>query len=194
MTAARCRTCATSGHTACTEPPSPLDAPPLAVPPQDLDCEALILSALLCAGTGEAALAQWSMDEIWEALGDLGPEMLYGEANRRILEAIVELDFSADSYLACMPDGVTVEERRFFPTPELVAWRLRKEGRLRQVGGATYLAQLIDCVPAAGPSRLRVAAGIVRECWERREFARKCSAALAIVRCGGSAREAEDLL
>lgn len=61
----------------------------------------------------------------------LRPEHFYADANRRVYEAILELD----------SEGKPVDI-------VLVAGRLREQGRLQQVGGSPYLATLSDATPA----------------------------------------------
>jgi replicative DNA helicase len=137
---------------------------PMPFPQQDLDGEAVILSALLSDGDPDIA---WPLDEVWLALGPLGPEHCYSESNRRIFEAIVELSFAGLSH-----------------DPVSVAGRLRDRGRLKQVGGVTYLMQLVGEVPAAGPTRLAALSARVIELAERRGLVARCSRGLAMLRCG----------
>lgn len=91
------------------------------VPPSDLDAEGAVLSALLLA-------ARECLDDVRQALR---PEQFYADGNRRIYEAILELDAEGRAI-----DIVTV------------AGRLRDQGKLGQVGGSPYLAQLSDATPA----------------------------------------------
>jgi len=90
------------------------------VPPSDLDAEAAVLSACL--------LTRECLDDLRQVLR---PEHFYADANRRIYETILELD----------GEGKPVDV-------VLVAGRLRDAGRLQQVGGSPYLAQLSDATPA----------------------------------------------
>lgn len=90
------------------------------VPPSDLDAEAAVLSAIL--------LDPDSFDRVQEILQ---PMHFYADANRRIYESVVELTGSGRPV-----DIVSV------------AGYLRDKGRLQQVGGSPYLAQLSDATPA----------------------------------------------
>jgi replicative DNA helicase len=90
------------------------------VPPSDLDAEAAVLSAIL--------LAPAVLEEVRPILS---PAAWYADANRRLYEAAIAL---ADS-------GRTVDVVS-------VAGYLRDKGRLQQVGGTPYLAQLSDATPA----------------------------------------------
>ncbi len=90
------------------------------IPPQDLDAEAAVLSALL--------LSADAFDEVQDVLQ---AEHFYSDANRRIYEAIYEL-------------------RRVEQPVDLVSvasW-LRQRERLEQIGGSAYLAELSDATPA----------------------------------------------
>lgn len=90
------------------------------IPPHDLDAEAAIISASLL-----------DIEAYVEASNLVEHYHFYSEANRRIFEAIGELYRKGG-----VVDIVTV------------AGELREKDRLAQVGGTTYLAQLIDSVPA----------------------------------------------
>src|SRR5262245_48946643 len=86
------------------------------VPPHDLDAEAAVLSAVLLSG------------ESFDSVNDvLAAEHFYSDANRRIYEAIIDLQSTGKPV-----DVVTV-----------ATW-LRDRERLQQVGGTPYLAQLTD--------------------------------------------------
>ena len=90
------------------------------VPPQDLDAEAAVLSAML--------LSREAVDRV---LDILKPEHFYSDANGRIYEVAQELASSGRPV-----DNVTV------------AGVLRDRDRLAQVGGSSYLAHLTDATPA----------------------------------------------
>jgi len=103
------------------------------VPPSDLDAEAAVLSACL--------LDAQAFDEVRDILK---PIHLYADANRRILEAAYELQATHQ------PVDIVG-----------VAGYLRDKGRLDQIGGTPYLAQLTDATPAvahAGDHARRVLA------------------------------------
>jgi replicative DNA helicase len=90
------------------------------VPPHDLDAEAAVLSAIL--------LSPQAFDEVQEFLKI---EDFYSEANRRIYEAVLELQRTNTPV-----DVVSV-----------ASW-LRSRERLEQIGGSPYLADLTDATPA----------------------------------------------
>lgn len=92
------------------------------IPPQDLDAEAAVLSAIL--------LSKDAFDEVQEIVA---PEDFYSEANRRIYEAMVEL----------------ARESKPIDLINVASW-LRGRERLEQVGGTPYLAELTDATPAVG--------------------------------------------
>jgi replicative DNA helicase len=91
-------------------------------PPNDLDAEGAVLSAVLLSPT---ALA--------EVQGVLRTEDFYSDSNRSIWEAIEALDL----------DGAAVDA-------VTVAGRLRNRGELERIGGTPYLAQLTDATPDIG--------------------------------------------
>ncbi|HYO97522.1 MAG TPA: DnaB-like helicase N-terminal domain-containing protein, partial [Polyangiaceae bacterium] len=90
------------------------------VPPNDLDAEGAVLSAVL--------LDSGAFDQVQDLLR---PEHFYADANRRIFEAVLELQT-----LGRPVDVVSV------------AGFLRDRNRLDQIGGTPYLAQLADATPA----------------------------------------------
>ena len=94
------------------------------VPPHDLDAEAAVLSATL--------LSSDAFDNVQDVLA---PEHFYSEANRRIFEAVVDLNTTSQPV-----DVVSV-----------AAW-LRSRERLEQIGGTSYLAELTDAVACVAPS------------------------------------------
>ena len=114
------------------------------VPPQDLDAEGAVLSAVL--------LASDAFDRVQEILL---PEHFYSEANRRIFEAVLELQSSGRPV-----DLVSV------------AGFLRDRERLAQVGGTPYLAQLADATPAV--AHVEHHARVIREKWRVRQLISTC--------------------
>jgi replicative DNA helicase len=114
------------------------------VPPHDLDAEAAVLSAVL--------LSSEAFDEVSDVLRS---EHFYSDANRRIFEAIIELQTA----------GGTVDVVR-------VATWLRDRDRLAQIGGTPYLAQLTDAIPAV--AHVGVHAKVVREKWRVRQLIATC--------------------
>jgi replicative DNA helicase len=115
------------------------------VPPHDLDAEAAVLSALLLSPDVVRALAG----------GPLSPEHFYADANGRIFEAIADLGRTQAPV-----DVVSV-----------ASW-LRDRGRLAQVGGPSYLAQLADATPAV--AHVEAHAAIVIDKWRLRSVIATC--------------------
>jgi replicative DNA helicase len=91
------------------------------VPPQSLEAEESILSAILVAN-----------DTLPEILEILSPKDFYRSSHQKIFTAITEL-FSRNDPI----DLVTLTNI------------LRERGWLEEIGGATYLANLVDTVPLA---------------------------------------------
>jgi hypothetical protein len=110
------------------------------VPPQDLDAEAAVLSAMLL-----------SSDVVRLVLaGPLRAEHFYSDANGRIFAVAQEL----------------IAEARPVDIP-IVASVLRDRGRLAQVGGPSYLAQLADATPAG--ANVEAQAQIIFDKWRLRK-------------------------
>jgi replicative DNA helicase len=114
------------------------------VPPSDLDAEAAVLSAVL--------LSPDSFDSVQEVLK---PEHFYADANRRVYEAVLELQRSGKPV-----DIISV-----------AGW-LRDRNRLQQVGGSPYLAQLTDATPAV--AHVEAHARMIREKWRLRQLIATC--------------------
>jgi len=114
------------------------------VPPHDLDAEAAVLASVLLSGE--------AFDRVQEVLA---PEHFYSEANRRIFEAVVDLQSASKPV-----DLVTV-----------MGW-LRDRERLTQVGGSPYLAQLVDATPAV--AHVEHHAKVIREKWRLRQLIATC--------------------
>ena len=127
-------------------PRTPREPPIVAgrVPPHDLDAEAAVLSAIL--------LKQDALDQVAELLR---AEHFYSEANGKIFEATVEL----------IRQGAPVD------TVQVASW-LRDRERLGQVGGAAYLAQIVDATPAV--AHVQAHARTVREKWRLRRLIAEC--------------------
>lgn len=104
-----------------------LEPPSIAgkVPPHDLEAEAAVLSALLLDGR--------KLDEIATFLK---AEDFYSEANANTFDAIVSL-------------GQAGEE---IDTVQVASW-LAHRGRLASIGGAAYLAHVVDATPKIGHVR-----------------------------------------
>ena len=109
------------------------------VPPNDLDAEAAVLSACLHDQEREV------LDETRQILT---PRHFYAHANATIFEAMLSLDAEGQP-----TDVVTV-----------ASW-LRDRGRLTQIGGTPYLAQLSDATPAVAhvAAHARLVAGKARQ-------------------------------
>ncbi|HEY2406651.1 MAG TPA: replicative DNA helicase [Polyangiaceae bacterium] len=127
------------------------------VPPSDLDAEAAVLSATL--------LEAEAFDAVQEILL---PEHFYADANRRIYEAIVDL------HIASRPVDIVS-----------VAGFLRDKGRLDQIGGTPYLAELANATPAV--AHVAAHAQVIREKWRLRQLIATCQkfAAEGYGDCGG---------
>ncbi len=91
------------------------------VPPQAVDAEVSVLGAMML-----------EKEAIGRAAEILEPVCFYRDAHRRIYEAMTSLYDRAES-----ADLITVAEE------------LRKRGQLEGVGGAAFLARLLDAVPTA---------------------------------------------
>jgi len=91
------------------------------LPPQNIEAEESILSAVLIDGS-----------TLLDIVEILSPEDFYRTAHQKIFAAITELFAKSEPI-----DLVTV------------ANNLKEKGQLEEVGGATYLAKMIDTVPLA---------------------------------------------
>jgi replicative DNA helicase len=114
------------------------------VPPSDLDAEAAVLSAVM--------LSSDAFDEVQEVLQ---PEHFYAEANRRVYEAVLELN-----NVGRPVDSVSV-----------ASW-LKDRERLAQVGGTAYILQLSDATPAV--AHVAEHARVIREKWRLRQLIGTC--------------------
>ena len=124
----------------------PREPQPLAgrTPPHDLEAEGAVLSAIL--------LERDALDRTQEILK---PEYFYARANQLLFEACLTLAIDGGPV-----DIVTVS-----------GW-LRSRGRLADVGGSTYLAQIVDAVPSV--ANVEAYARIVREKWRVRMLIGTC--------------------
>jgi len=114
------------------------------VPPNDLDAEAAVLSAILLEAS--------AFDEVQDVLK---ADHFYADANRRVYEAVLDLQ-----NIGRPVDVVSV------------AGYLRDRGRLEQIGGTPYLAQLVDATPAV--AHIGAHARVVREKWRLRQLIATC--------------------
>lgn len=124
--------------------PEPLRPAEGRLPPQDLDAEAAVLSAML--------LSSEAFDEVQEILQ---PSHFYSDANRFIYEAVLDLGRNNQPI-----DWVSV-----------ASW-LRARNRLEQIGGTPYLAQLTDSTPAV--AHVAAHAVTVREYARLRQLISTC--------------------
>jgi replicative DNA helicase len=115
------------------------------VPPNELDAEAAVLSAVL--------LDADAFDRVQELLS---PEHFYADANRRIYEAVLDL-----KSMSGQPVDIL----------SVAAW-LRDRNRLAQIGGTPYLAQLADATPAV--AHVENHARLIREKWRLRQLISTC--------------------
>jgi replicative DNA helicase len=120
------------------------------VPPHDLDAEAAVLSAVL--------LERDALDRIIDILK---PEHFYSDANRRIYEAATQLAIEGT------PIDITT----------VASW-LRSREWMNQIGGASYLAQLVDATPAI--AHVSAHARIVFEKWRCRQTIGLCQRTAAM--------------
>ena len=97
------------------------DSAPYGTPPQNIEAEASIISAILIDN-----------DALLDVIETLGPEDFYRTAHQKIYAAITDLFDKAEPV-----DLVTL------------ANKLKEKGELEAVGGASYLARLVDTVPLA---------------------------------------------
>jgi replicative DNA helicase len=114
------------------------------VPPNDLDAEAAVLSAVLMRAA--------AFDVVQPMLA---PEHFYSDANRQIFESFGELAASGRPV-----DILTVR-----------SW-LTDHDKLQRAGGSAYLAQILDSVPVA--FNFEEYARIVREKWRVRQLIAEC--------------------
>jgi replicative DNA helicase len=120
----------------------------------DLDAEAAMISAMMLDGA--------KYDDV---ISLCRPDQCYSDANHRIFEAIAELR-EANKPI----DVVTL------------ANALQASGRLAQIGGTPYLAQIQDAVPYV--ANVAEYATIVREKWRLRQALARAQTLIATIRAG----------
>jgi len=103
------------------DPQAPKESELLNLPPQNIEAEESLLSAILVDNTA-----------LLEVVEILAPEDFYRTAHQKIFAAISDLFNHGEPI-----DLVTL------------ANRLKEKGQLESVGGAAYLARLVDAVPMA---------------------------------------------
>lgn len=94
----------------------------LRTPPQNVDAESALLGAIIL-----------KPDVLHDVSVTIFPESFYADKHRRIYEAIIHVFSKGDPI-----DTVSV------------VTKLKEMGQLDRVGGAAYITQLIETVPAAG--------------------------------------------
>ena len=142
--------------------PKAKDSAPYGVPPQNIEAEESIISAILIDN-----------DALLDVIESLGPEDFYRTAHQKIYAAITDLFDKAEPV-----DLVTL------------ANKLKEKGDLEAVGGASYLARLVDTVPLAVNARHY--AKIVHDKASLRRMIEKANA--IIKRCFEERGEAEDVI
>jgi replicative DNA helicase len=125
------------------------------VPPNDVEAEAAVLSAAM------------SDPETLAVIGWLNPEDFYSEPNRRIFEAAV--------WLAVAGQTINVVS---------VAGRLQDTDRLKQVGGTSYLADLVDKLPSV--ANVEEFASRIRDKSRARRLLLECQRTIARVHCNAA--------
>src|ERR687891_908331 len=103
------------------------------LPPQNIEAEQCVLGAILLEN-----------DSLLKAIEVLKPAHFYRDAHRKIFEAVLDLFERSEPI-----DQLTVSEA------------LRKRSQLEEIGGATYVATLLETVPTA--ANIRYHARMVRE-------------------------------
>ena len=114
------------------------------VPPHDLDAEGAVLAAVL--------LEREALDTV---LSFLKPEHFYSDANKRIFEACVTL----------AANGAPVDI-------QTVASWLRSREWIGQIGGPSYLAQIVDATPSV--ANVGAHAKVVHDKWRVRQVIGTC--------------------
>ena len=105
--------------------PKSKEPAPYGLPPQNIEAEEAIISAILIDN-----------DALLDVIETLGAQDFYRTAHQKIYAAITDLFDKAEPV-----DLVTL------------ANKLKEKGRLEEVGGASYLARLVDTVPLAVNAR-----------------------------------------
>jgi replicative DNA helicase len=114
------------------------------VPPHDLDAEAAVLASIL--------LERDALDKVLEFLK---PQHFYSDSNRRIFEAC--------AVLAAQNTPVDITT--------VASW-LRSREWINQIGGPSYLAQIVDATPAV--AHVAAHAKVVHDKWKLRELIGAC--------------------
>jgi len=142
--------------------PKSKEPAPYGLPPQNIEAEEAIISAILIDN-----------DALLDVIETLGAQDFYRTAHQKIYAAITDLFDKAEPV-----DLVTL------------ANKLKEKGRLEEVGGASYLARLVDTVPLAVNARHY--AKIVHDKASLRRLIEKANA--IVKRCFEERGEAEDVI
>ena len=142
--------------------PQSTDQVPYGLPPQNIEAEEAIISAILIDN-----------DALLDVIETLRPDDFYRTAHQKIYTAIADLFDKAEPV-----DLVTL------------ANKLKEMGHLEAVGGASYLARLVDTVPLAVNARHY--AKIVHDKASLRRMIEKANA--IIKRCFEEKGDAEDVI
>ncbi len=142
--------------------PKSTDQTPYGLPPQNIEAEESVISAILIDN-----------DALLDVVETLGPNDFYRTAHQKIYAAIIDLFDKAEPV-----DLVTL------------ANRLKEMGHLEAVGGASYLARLVDTVPLAVNARHY--AKIIYDKASLRRLIEKANA--IIKRCFEEKGETEDVI
>ena len=142
--------------------PQSTDQVPYGLPPQNIEAEEAIISAILIDN-----------DALLDVIETLRPNDFYRTAHQKIYTAIADLFDKAEPV-----DLVTL------------ANKLKEMGHLESVGGASYLARLVDTVPLAVNARHY--AKIIHDKASLRRMIEKANA--IIKRCFEEQGEAEDVI
>lgn len=138
------------------------DAAPYGLPPQNIEAEESIISAILIDNNA-----------LLDVIEALGPDDFYRTAHQKIYAAMTDLFDKAEPI-----DLVTL------------ANKLKEKGQLDEIGGASYLARLVDTVPLAVNARHY--AKIIHDKASLRRMIEKANA--IIKRCFEERGEAEDVI
>ena len=144
------------------EKPKSTDQAPYGLPPQNIEAEESVISAILIDN-----------DALLDVVETLGPDDFYRTAHQKIYAAIIDLFDKAEPV-----DLVTL------------ANKLKEMGHLEAVGGASYLARLVDTVPLAVNARHY--AKIIHDKASLRRLIEKANA--IIKRCFEEKGETEDVI
>ncbi len=142
--------------------PQSTDQVPYGLPPQNIEAEEAIISAILIDN-----------DALLDVIETLGADDFYRTAHQKIYTAIADLFDKAEPV-----DLVTL------------ANKLKEMGHLEAVGGASYLARLVDTVPLAVNARHY--AKIIHDKASLRRMIEKANA--IIKRCFEEKGDAEDVI